>query len=87
MNTNTLYQKLDGSYDNRVLTKLVKNYRSHPAILEIPKTQFYDGVLHAEGQKNIINRCLGSDLLPNAKFPIIFHSVIGIDLRDKSDPR
>lgn len=87
MNTNTLYQKQDGFYNNRMLTKLVKNYRSHPAILELPKMRFYDDVLYAEGKKEIVNACLGWKLLPNPKFPIIFHSVIGNDVRESNNPR
>jgi len=37
---------LTGSYDSDLLTKLVNNYRSHRAIIEIPKQLFYDDELN-----------------------------------------
>lgn len=42
-----LYSKRPGTnrYDSNVLTKLVLNYRSHPAILEVSNNLFYDGEL------------------------------------------
>ena len=39
-----------GSYNPNLLTKLVNNYRSHKAIIEIPKQLFYD---------NELNECAG----------------------------
>ena len=39
-----------GSYNPNLLTKLVNNYRSHRAIIEIPKQLFYD---------NELNECAG----------------------------
>uniref|UniRef100_A0A3B3ZT78 RNA helicase n=1 Tax=Periophthalmus magnuspinnatus TaxID=409849 RepID=A0A3B3ZT78_9GOBI len=42
-----LYQKTNGVFDNRFVTKLLRNYRSHPAILEIPNELFYDRELQA----------------------------------------
>eukprot|EP00984_Skeletonema_dohrnii_P009401 scaffold3604_cov83-Skeletonema_dohrnii-CCMP3373.AAC.4 len=34
-------------YDNRMVTKLVRNYRSHPRILQLPNEAFYNGDLIA----------------------------------------
>ncbi|MEQ2231046.1 hypothetical protein ILYODFUR_035375 [Ilyodon furcidens] len=42
-----LYQKNEGIYDNCFVTKLLRNYRSHPSILKIPNERFYDGELQA----------------------------------------
>ncbi|MEQ2240211.1 hypothetical protein ILYODFUR_012460 [Ilyodon furcidens] len=42
-----LYQKNEGVYDNCFVTKLLRNYRSHPSILKIPNERFYDGELQA----------------------------------------
>ena len=35
-----------GNYNSDLLTKLVNNYRSHRAIIEIPKQLFYDNELN-----------------------------------------
>uniref|UniRef100_A0A9J7ZVQ7 RNA helicase n=1 Tax=Cyprinus carpio carpio TaxID=630221 RepID=A0A9J7ZVQ7_CYPCA len=48
MTQNALYQKSqDGhsGYDTRFVTKLLRNYRSHPAILKIPNELFYENEL------------------------------------------
>ncbi|KAL0191610.1 hypothetical protein M9458_014308, partial [Cirrhinus mrigala] len=48
MKQNALYQKSqDGQsgYDTRFVTKLLRNYRSHPAILKIPNELFYENEL------------------------------------------
>lgn len=35
-------------YNHKYITQLVKNYRSHPAILSIPNKLFYDNKLEAK---------------------------------------
>uniref|UniRef100_A0AAX7T2H5 RNA helicase n=1 Tax=Astatotilapia calliptera TaxID=8154 RepID=A0AAX7T2H5_ASTCA len=48
MNNFSVYQKnADGVFSKRFVTKLLRNYRSHPAILKIPNELFYDGELQA----------------------------------------
>uniref|UniRef100_A0A8C7NET0 RNA helicase n=1 Tax=Oncorhynchus mykiss TaxID=8022 RepID=A0A8C7NET0_ONCMY len=44
MKDNPLYQKDGefGHFDSRFVTKLLRNYRSHPAILKIPNELFYE---------------------------------------------
>jgi L-asparaginase/Glu-tRNA(Gln) amidotransferase subunit D len=37
----SLTQEVNGQYDSRYITKLRKNYRSHPKILELPNKLFY----------------------------------------------
>ena len=39
-----------GSYDPLLVTKLVDNYRSHPALLQISSQLFYDDELTARGE-------------------------------------
>lgn len=39
---------LTGQYNRRYITQLVKNYRSHPAILQIPNCLFYENKLEAK---------------------------------------
>ncbi|XP_024941215.1 putative helicase MOV-10 [Cephus cinctus] len=72
-----LYRKnKDGSYDSRYITKLLKNYRSHDSILQIPNKLFYeDELLTCAGDAT--NQGIGWRYLPNKKFPIIFHAVCG----------
>ena len=42
-----MYQKDEGSgeYPERFMTKLKKNYRSHPDIIKVSNDLFYDGDL------------------------------------------
>ena len=47
-----VYEKQsDNKYDPRFLTKLVQNFRTHPAILKVPNELFYDGDLMACADK------------------------------------
>ncbi|KAJ0036768.1 hypothetical protein NQD34_005445 [Periophthalmus magnuspinnatus] len=69
-----LYQKNIGVFDNRFVTKLLRNYRSHPAILQIPNELFYDGELQAYADEQR-NSCCSFGPLPQKGFPIIFHKV------------
>lgn len=45
-----LYQRnpITGGYNQQYITQLVKNYRSHPAILHIPNILFYENQLQAK---------------------------------------
>lgn len=45
MSSCEVYQRQDGKFDPRVLTRLVRNYRSHPAIVNLPSRLFYDSDL------------------------------------------
>lgn len=40
-------------YNPKYITQLVKNYRSHPAILHIPNLLFYDNKLEAKAAKGL----------------------------------
>lgn len=75
----------DDCYDNRSVTKLVKNYRSHETILKVPNDLFYHGQLQAEGNE-FTHTFEGWEHLKNAKFPVIFHHVEGEDVREKTSP-
>ncbi|KAG2058194.1 P-loop containing nucleoside triphosphate hydrolase protein [Suillus hirtellus] len=68
------------------VVKLVKNFRSHPAILKFPNERFYMNDLESCGNKNIIRAFEGWTKLPSKKFPIIFHSISGKDDREASSP-
>jgi helicase MOV-10 len=73
-------------YDTRMITKLVCNYRSHPAILDIPNKSFYDGDLVADADITRTHRFVDWEHLPKRKFPIIFHGVEGEDMREANSP-
>ncbi|XP_078595010.1 putative helicase MOV-10 [Branchiostoma floridae x Branchiostoma japonicum] len=82
-----LYQRgEDGQYDSRVLTKLVRNYRSHPAILEKPNNMFYDGELEVHADQLVREAFCQWEELPKKNFPVIFHGVEGVDEREGSSP-
>lgn len=50
-----LYQRNPetGKFNQNYITQLVKNYRSHPAILKISNSLFYDDKLEAKGSNGI----------------------------------
>lgn len=66
--------------------KLVKNFRSHEAILRFPNEKFYGNDLEPCADPKTINAYLNSEYLPNKKFPIVFHCVSGKDDREASSP-
>lgn len=68
------------------MIKLVKNFRSHDAILKFPNEKFYNGDLQQCGDPNVINSFLGSPSLPSKQFPIVFHGISGKDDRESSSP-
>ena len=68
------------------VVKLVKNFRSHNAILQFPNEKFYRSDLVSCGDPVIINSFLNSPCLPSKKFPVVFHSVYGKDDREASSP-
>lgn len=39
-------------FNNKYITQLVCNYRSHPAILEVPNRLFYENVLKAKASQS-----------------------------------
>ncbi|EPQ53711.1 P-loop containing nucleoside triphosphate hydrolase protein [Gloeophyllum trabeum ATCC 11539] len=93
---------LDTSYLERLMTrdiyledspnvgksfvKLVKNFRSHGAILKFPNEQFYRGDLEVCGKPQVITSYLQWSHLPKKDFPIIFHGVQGKDDRESTSP-
>src|ERR1700730_4482975 len=68
------------------VVKLVKNFRSHPNILEFPNLRFYGGDLQTCGPLTAINRYLNWPHLGSPGFPIVFHAVHGKDDREASSP-
>lgn len=73
-------------YDERIITKLLKNYRSHPAILKLPNDMFYDGELEVCADHLMRESLCDWEKLPHQGFPIMFHGVIGEDTREERSP-
>jgi helicase MOV-10 len=66
--------------------KLVKNFRSHEAILKFPNENFYGGDLQASAPRQVIDAFINKAILPNPRFPILFHGIVGKDDREASSP-
>ncbi|KAJ2974090.1 hypothetical protein NUW54_g11947 [Trametes sanguinea] len=70
----------------RSFVKLVKNFRSHNAILDYPNEQFYGGELEVCGPSATINSLLRSPALVNSRWPVVFHHISGQDERESTSP-
>ena len=65
----------------------MKNYRSHPKILEFPNAKFYRGELVPCADREKTHRIVGRwNGLVNKDFPIVFHGISGRDEREKNSP-
>lgn len=73
-------------FNSEYITQLVKNYRSHPAILEVPNQLFYEGVLEAKRSPNVDDLNVELPQL-NRNCPIIFKSVQGRCIKPENDTR
>ncbi|KAI5628491.1 putative helicase mov-10-B.1, partial [Silurus asotus] len=89
MTQNSLYQKnQDGhqGYDSCYVTKLLRNYRSHPAVLKIPNELFYENELQVYANQMEREAFCQWEHLPKQGFPVIFHGVMGKDEREANSP-
>lgn len=88
MNHNALYQKSSdsGHFDTRFVTKLLRNYRSHAAILKIPNELFYENELQVFADQWEREKYCKWEHLPKKGFPVIFHGVMGKDEREANSP-
>ncbi|XP_061074539.1 putative helicase mov-10-B.1 isoform X2 [Conger conger] len=88
MRDNPLYQKDEksGRFNPMFVTKLLRNYRSHPAILRIPNELFYDGELQVFAHQELRNSYCAWEHLPKQGFPLVFHGVMGKDEREANSP-
>nr|XP_019952231.1 PREDICTED: putative helicase mov-10-B.2 isoform X1 [Paralichthys olivaceus] len=83
MKYNDLYKT---SKNPRFVTKLLRNYRSHAAILKIPNELFYDNEVQEFADKRDREMYCNWEYLPKKGFPVIFHGVIGKDEREANSP-
>ncbi|XP_008278315.1 putative helicase mov-10-B.1 [Stegastes partitus] len=88
MKQNALYQKTtdSGHFDTRFVTKLLRNYRSHAAILKIPNELFYENELQVFADQWERETYCNWEYLPKKGFPLIFHGVMGKDEREANSP-
>ena len=74
------------AYPPDLVTKLVRNYRSHPSLLKLPNELYYDGELQNCGDVLSTHSLCRWEHLPKASFPIVFHSINGQNLREGNSP-
>ncbi|GKY99097.1 hypothetical protein MPSEU_000865200 [Mayamaea pseudoterrestris] len=82
----SVYMKDGGGYTPSLVTKLVKNYRSHPSIIKLPNEMFYDNELVCAGDPLVTHNLNQWEHLPVKKFPIIFHAIDGDNVRESNSP-
>ena len=73
-------------YDQRVITKLLDNYRSHALLLALPNRLFYDNELRPRADPMLVDCCLRWEGLPNPSAPILFDGLVGKNEREESSP-
>ncbi|MCJ8734857.1 hypothetical protein PDJAM_G00240160 [Pangasius djambal] len=86
MTENPLYKKTDTGFNSNYVTKLLRNYRSHRAILKTPNEMFYDGELQPCADEFSTSFYCNWEHLPKTGFPLIFHGVPGKDERESNSP-
>uniref|UniRef100_A0A9J8AWN5 RNA helicase n=1 Tax=Cyprinus carpio carpio TaxID=630221 RepID=A0A9J8AWN5_CYPCA len=81
-----LYSCGERGYNPLLVTKLVYNYRSHEALLELPSRLFYAGELCVRSQRTVVDALCHWSRLPTKGFPFIFHGVRGTEMREGNNP-
>ncbi|XP_021920403.1 putative helicase mov-10-B.2 isoform X4 [Zootermopsis nevadensis] len=77
----------EGSYNNRFITKLRRNFRSHELILELPNTLFYDGELIPACGVDVTNdRVKNLENDPRFNLAVVFHGVLGHEKKEGRSP-
>ena len=73
-------------FNDRCITKLLANFRSHEVILDLPSKLFYNSELITKGDPALINSLTRWEHLPMKGRPVIFHGVYGSDKREERSP-
>lgn len=79
------YQQSDQA-NMHMMTKLLRNFRSHPDILKVPNEMFYGSKLQASANEMISHSLLRWEELPQKGVPLLFHGVLGKDVRECNNP-
>ncbi|XP_062084560.1 probable RNA helicase SDE3 [Humulus lupulus] len=72
--------------DESFVIKLVRNYRCHPTILDLPSKLFYNDELLPCKEDNSSSKYSQVDFLPNKEFPVLFVGIQGCDEREGNNP-
>ncbi|KFP00238.1 Putative helicase Mov10l1, partial [Calypte anna] len=75
-----------GAYNPLLITKLVKNYRSHSALLALPSKLFYQKELEVCADASVVTSLLHWGKLPRKGFPLIFRGIRGTETREGHSP-
>ncbi|XP_054255949.1 RNA helicase Mov10l1 [Indicator indicator] len=75
-----------GAYNPLLITKLIKNYRSHSALLALPSQLFYHKELEVCADDSVVTALLHWSKLPRKGFPLIFHGIRGSEAREGHSP-
>ncbi|KAK1166718.1 RNA helicase Mov10l1-like [Acipenser oxyrinchus oxyrinchus] len=75
-----------GAYNPLLVTKLVRNYRSHESLLELPSRLFYQRELEVGATQEVVCALQDWNRLPKKGFPLLFHGVRGSEMREGCNP-
>lgn len=78
--------KVNHGYDPQCVIKLVRNYRSHDFLIQLPSKLFYENELISCAPETITQRYVGWSQLPNRKIPFIFRGLNSQHQREGSNP-
>lgn len=76
----------DDPYNPDLLTKLVRNYRSHPVLLKLPSLMFYDNELVSFASKETAEKMAHFSWLPKPGIPLLFHGIRGENYQEADSP-
>ena len=62
------------------------NYRSHSSILNLYSDTFYHGELEPRADPSVTSLMCDWEGLPTKGFPLLFHGVMGEDMREGNSP-
>ncbi|NXC17302.1 M10L1 helicase, partial [Corythaeola cristata] len=77
---------VDFWFSSLQITKLVKNYRSHSALLTLPSKLFYHKELEVCADASVVNSLLHWGFFFRKGFPLIFHGIRGSETREGHSP-
>ncbi|KAH8297060.1 hypothetical protein KR044_004312, partial [Drosophila immigrans] len=72
----------NGNYDRTLQTRLRRNYRSHPEIVELYNRLYYNGELIPQAPPDQVNQAVNWPMLRNPHFPIIFQATHGVTQKE-----
>ncbi|KAL0566482.1 hypothetical protein V5O48_015530 [Marasmius crinis-equi] len=76
----------EGGGKGVTIIKLVRNFRSHPAILNFSNEHFYNRELQFFGNPAMTHSLENANELPKRGFPVVFHGILGKDMREAESP-